>query len=200
MGIHAIGVLGGASAVPAPLTAATSGDDEVKRTANESLDVLRGNDVDEMMLSAIAGSDTDTRSVLIRSLATRGAKSALPMLFKATEDSDESIRAKAFDALGTLAGPDELPQLIALVEKMNGNSAQPQAESALVAVSQKAADANARAKAVLDAFSASKDEKFAHRLPRSQAESATPARCQHCCATSQRKRTNLLCRKLRSAR
>lgn len=157
-GIHALGVLGDASTVPALLTAATSGDDEVKRTANESLDVLRGKDVDEMMLSAMAGSDTDTRSVLIRSLATRGAKSALPMLFKATEDSDESIRAKAFDALGTLAGPDELPQLIALVEKMNGNSAQPQAENAVVAVSQKASDANARAKAVLDALSASKDE------------------------------------------
>ena len=157
--IHALGVLGDAGTVPTLLTAATSGEDEVKRTANESLDVLRGKDVDEMMLNALAGSDTDRRAVLIRSLATRGAKSALPALYTATGDSDEGIRAKAFDALGTLAGPDELTKLIGLLAKINGNSAQPQAESAIVAVSQKVPDSNARAKAVLDALSASKDKK-----------------------------------------
>jgi HEAT repeat protein len=157
--IHALGVLGDSATVPMLLTAATSGEDEVKRTANDSLDVLRGKDVDEMMLGALAGSDTDTRGVLIRSLATRGAKSALPALYTATGDSDEGIRAKAFDALGTLAGPGDLTKLIDLLAKINGNSAQPQAESAVVAVSQKVPDGTARAKAVLDALSASKDEK-----------------------------------------
>src|SRR6185295_247547 len=92
-------------------------------------------------------------------LAVRGAKSALPMLITATGDKDESIRAKAFDALGTLAGPDDLSKLLDLLAKANGNSAQPQAESAVVSVSQKVPDANARAKAVLAALAASKDEK-----------------------------------------
>lgn len=157
--IHALGVLGDSGSVPLLLAAATSAGEEVKRTANDALDALRGTDIDQMMLGAMSGADADTRAVLIRSLSTRGAKIALPALFDATGDPNDGIRAKAFDALGTLAGPDELPKLLDLVVRMNGNSAQPQAESAVVAVSQKVPDSKARATATLAALDAAEDEK-----------------------------------------
>lgn len=87
------------------LTSAVSGaSDDVKKTASESLDTLRGNDVDEMMLAASAGADNSTRIELIRTLAARGARTALPALLAAATDPDETIRAKSFDALGVLGG------------------------------------------------------------------------------------------------
>lgn len=155
--VHAVGVLGDASSVPMLLSAAATGDDQVKQIANNALDALRGDEIDKKMLDAMDGADTVGRAVLIRSLAARGAKSALPALFDATHDADEGIRAKAFDALGTLGGPDELPKLVELLAKANGDSAQPQAESAVVAASQKVDDAGARAKVVLDALAQTKE-------------------------------------------
>ncbi|NUM52125.1 MAG: HEAT repeat domain-containing protein [Candidatus Hydrogenedentes bacterium] len=157
--VRAVGVLGDASSVPMLVSTATTGANDVKQIANDSLNSLRGADVDQKMLDEMSGADTATRSVLIRTLAARGAKAALPALYESTGDTDEGIRANAFDALGTLAGPGELPKLVDLLAKMNGNSAQPQAESAVVAVSQKVDDSGARAKAVLDALDASRDEK-----------------------------------------
>jgi len=157
--VRALGVLGDAGTVPMLLTAAISGSDEVKRAASASLDTLRGTDVDPMLLGAMAGADATTRGELIRSLAVRGATSSIPMLLKATEDSDESIQVKAFDALGALGGPGELPALIDLLAKKAGSGVQSQAEAAVVAVSQKVPQADARAQAILGALSAAKDEK-----------------------------------------
>jgi len=157
--LHALGTLGNAETVPMLLTTATSGGDEAKRVASDSLDSLRGADVDAKMLAVMSGADAKIRGELIRSLAVRGATSALPALMSATDDADAAIQEKALDALGALAGPGELPALIDILAKKSGSPVQSRAEAAVIAVSQKVPQADARAATVLGALGASKDEK-----------------------------------------
>jgi hypothetical protein len=142
--------------VPLLLRAATTGEGELHSAAIDSLDALRGDEVDGVMLAAMEGAAPNVRDELIRSLAARGARSAVPVLLEEARGPDATVRASALDALGILARDEELPALLDLLVKLNGDSAQPQAEGAVVAVAQKIPAQQGRAKPVMKKFASSR--------------------------------------------
>lgn len=148
--IQALSTVGNASSLPLLIETAVKGEGEDKRAASESLDLLRGEDVDAALANLLGSADAATRGEIVRSLGARAAAGAKDTLLAiAAKDSDDAVKAKAYDALTTVAWPDDLPDLLELLVQANGTGVQQQAESTVVAVSQKVTEPNERASAVL---------------------------------------------------
>ncbi|GMU92775.1 MAG: hypothetical protein AMXMBFR4_18330 [Candidatus Hydrogenedentota bacterium] len=151
--IQALSTVGNASSIPFLIETAVKGEGDDKRAASESLDLLRGNDVDNALANLLNTEDPATRGEIVRSLGARAAADAKgTLLTVAAKDPDDAVKAKAYDALSTIAGPGDLPALLDLLVSANGTAVQQQAESTVVAVSQKMAEQNERAIAVLKAL------------------------------------------------
>jgi HEAT repeat protein len=155
--IQALSTVGNASSIPFLIETAVNGDGDDKRAASESLDLLRGNDVDDALATHLKSEDPATRGEIVRSLGARAAADAKgTLLALAAKDPDDAVKAKAYDALSIIAWPGDLPALLDLLIFANGTGVQPQAESTVVAVSQKVAEGNERASAVSKALEATR--------------------------------------------
>lgn len=137
--VQTLASVGDASAIALLVDTAKNADGDLAKSARESLDTLRGDDIDPAMILAVESGDAKTRVELVRSLAARDCAAARPLIVKLVQDGDDAVRAAAFDALGVLSDGSAVPELAQLVVAMVGNSAQQQAENALVAVAQKVA-------------------------------------------------------------
>lgn len=148
--LRALRHLGDSSTVILLATAAAEDSGPQREAARESLSLLRGEDVDDVMLAAMQEqTDAALRRELIRGLAARRCRPAVPALFTASEDQDEIVRVAAFDALGSLAGEDDLTALVARLLNVEGSDARQAAENAVVETAARIADPSQRADPVL---------------------------------------------------
>jgi len=153
--LKALRWLGNASDIPVLLSAATSGNDRSQSTARESLDRLRGKDVDEGLITALNEAGPKLRAELIRSLGARGVLAASPAIFKAaSQDDDADVRMQAFKALARLAQERDLPGLIDLLKQTKGEDEKGAAEATTLAVCEKVSNESARSKVLLTALGA----------------------------------------------
>ena len=150
--LAAMGKVGDASCVPALAQAAAKAEKAERDATRNSLDILRGADVDAAMAAHMKGCEAPVRAELARSLAARNASSAVPALLETAKDADENVRAESFRALGILATAKELPALVDLLIGVQGDNARREAEKAVVTVAKGIPEENQRAAAVLAAL------------------------------------------------
>ncbi|UCC97766.1 MAG: HEAT repeat domain-containing protein [Phycisphaerales bacterium] len=153
--LQAVGKLGDASFVDFLVGAAAKGiGDSQKKTALNSLALLRGDGVNDAIVESFQNAEPDVRSQLIDVLSDRDAVDAIPALLDETTHAEPVVRRAALKALAGLGGRKDLPSLVELLVNMQDNSSRREAERAVVAVSRKITDAEERADAVLAALSA----------------------------------------------
>ena len=147
--LAAVGKLGNASSVSVLVEAAVASKKDAQRTARNSLDTLRGDEVDAAMVAYLKKCGPQARAEVVRSLAVRNARTTVPAILEAAIDEAPGVRAEAFEALGALALPDRLPGLVDLL--INETEAKPrkEAERAVVAVAKRIPEQDQRAEAVL---------------------------------------------------
>jgi len=139
---------------------ATSAAEEVETadTASESLNRLRGKDVDDKMIKLFPSSGTEKKKVLIRSMAARRNNAASSLLLQSASHADESIRAESFKALESLAGPQDVPALVALLLDSADNAGRRAAGRALIAACKRMNDEVLRTRYLLDGLKRADEE------------------------------------------
>ena len=163
--LGALAALGDASSVALLAQVAATAEKPDRDVARDSLNRLRGDEIDKVMVDQLKAGDNNAalptplsavRQELIRSLAARGATGAVAALLGTAADADEGIRAESFKALNKLASADDLPALVDLLAQAKGDDRK-EGEKALVAVARKAPDARQAGAALLKALKATKD-------------------------------------------
>jgi HEAT repeat protein len=148
--LQAVGKLGDASFVGYLVKVATEGmSSEEKSTAVNSLKLLRGSRVNDVIVKSMQSSQSNVRSQLIQVLFERNAVGTVPALLDEAVNPDRKVRKAAFKALGRLAGEKDLPSLVKLLVKLEDDSSRSQAERAVVTVSRKIGETSKQADAVL---------------------------------------------------
>ncbi len=113
--LKALAVLGTKADITllAQRAAAASGDE--KAAAQNSLALIRGDEVDATILATIPVAIAAEKAVLIRSLEERNTKNAVELLLSTATDADRKVRLESWRSLGTLAHPDNVPAMIDLL-------------------------------------------------------------------------------------
>jgi HEAT repeat protein len=132
--LRALGALGGGTDVPmlAGKTAAES--DLEKDAARQALIRLRGDDVNEALVSAMAQGGPDVRVELLGVLAARNAKEALPTVMESANASELPVRLAALGALRYLADENEAATVVEIVKAAGDEAQRRKAELVLLAV------------------------------------------------------------------
>lgn len=130
----ALGSLGGAGDVPLLAQGTAAGSDAEKTAARLALVRLRGEGVNEAVISAIDGAGPEVHAALLGVLAARNAKEALPTVVASTQDQAESVRLAALSALRYLADVDDMTKLLDVLGEVRSEAERRKAELALLAV------------------------------------------------------------------
>jgi len=148
--LAAIGRLGAASSVDFLAdTAKAATDTEERKTAINSLTMLRGRNVDDTIVKNMQKAQGPLRAELIGVLSERNAAGAVHALLTEAGSQDSNVRRAAFKALGRLAGRNDLPSLLSLLVDIKGSTGRRDAERAVAAAARRIPDANDQADAVL---------------------------------------------------
>lgn len=151
--LEAMGRLGGAACVPELASvAATGGSKEEKAAAQESLDILRGKDVDAAIVDYMRKCDAAQRAELARSLGARNAVSAVPPLIGAAKDADVNVRKEVFKALAVLGTEKDIPSLVDLLLGVDEDQVRKEAQKAVAQAAKTIGDANKRGAAIIPAL------------------------------------------------
>lgn len=139
--VKALGALGGAADVPLLAGKAATGARLEKGAARMSLVRLRGEDVNQAIVSAVGKGDPAERVELLGVLAARGAKETLPTVVAAAEDSEASVCLAALGALRFLADEGQVPTLVKLLRAARDDRQRRTTELALLAVCSRGGEA-----------------------------------------------------------
>ncbi|MFC1500208.1 ThuA domain-containing protein [Candidatus Zixiibacteriota bacterium] len=150
--LSALGELGDASHVPLLVEKHSRSDEAGALQARNSLIRMRGEDVDERIISLIKDQPAMQRGSLIEILAARNSTRAIPAYFTYAEDRDEVVRMKSIEALARLATPDRLPDLIGLITRSGQSRNRNVLETAIVAVCERMTDREQALTLLLEAF------------------------------------------------
>ncbi len=126
--------LGDVACVPTLLAAATEGDAELRKAAQETLSRLPGKDVDADLVGRLADAKGKTRQVLIELAGQREIAAALPAIVSSIEDADAGVRGAAIQAVGVLGQDQQVADLTRLLQKTTSSAERAGIEKALLAV------------------------------------------------------------------
>jgi HEAT repeat protein len=105
--------------------------------ARHVLGRLPGAEVDQSVVALMNDPKAETRSMAIDLAVQRRIGGLVPALYKAAKDSDEGVRLVALKSLGTLAELDDIERLVGLLVNGQTPAEIRQAESMVVAVSER---------------------------------------------------------------
>jgi HEAT repeat protein len=143
--VKALGALGGAADVPLLAGKAATDSKLEKGAARLSLVRLRGDDVNQAIVSALAEGKPNVRVELLGVLAARGAKETLPTVLASAEDPDASVRLAALGALRFLADEAQVAMLVKILKAAKDPPQRGKAELALLVVCSRSGQACAEA-------------------------------------------------------
>jgi len=147
--LRALAKLGRASDVPLLADAAAGASRGEADAARRTLALLGGADVDKAILARVRGARAKVRVEMIRLLAVRGVEAAVPALLVAATDADKAVSQEAFNALAKVAGEKSLPALVDLMVRAKQEPLRKAAERAVITVSRKIENEDARTAALL---------------------------------------------------
>lgn len=149
-----LGTLGDAAAVPLLLKAATTAG-KPQETARQTLQSLRGEDVDKALLNALDQQDPKIRTEVIRLLAARHVVAATQALLKAAEDADAQVRNESLRALGGVAPTSALAGVAGVLIKVDDAGFRNEAANTLVNIANRDRDFDGRTAPIVKAIEAS---------------------------------------------
>jgi len=116
--LEALGTLGDATSIPV-LIKATAGAGAEQAAARTSLVRLRGEGVDEALISRVNGAAVREQVEIITALTSRGATEAVPVVLKAAGSDRREVRVAAVAGLRELADAQHVPALVDLLANAN---------------------------------------------------------------------------------
>jgi len=116
--INALGALGDESSVKPLVDMTAAGPAADRQAARNSLLLLRGPRINEVLTGLLSQNDPGRQAELIRILAARNAASSLAALEKMAEATDATVRKEAWKALGSLASTPDVPALLELLVRV----------------------------------------------------------------------------------
>lgn len=142
--LQALTKIGDESDIPLLLKVATEASGIDREAARGSLDLLRGEAVNEKIIAQIQSAEPKVKAELVRSLGQRNVVKATETLLKTAVDSDPIVRRESFKSLAVVASPKFIDELIQLVIHEENSAIRDEAERTLVLVSQKIPSNQAR--------------------------------------------------------
>ncbi|MBN2089964.1 HEAT repeat domain-containing protein [candidate division KSB1 bacterium] len=157
--IEALAQLGNENDVELLAQVAATGSNDEKEAAQFSLSRLKGEKVDQVIISKISTAENDIKIELITSTATRNITSATAVLLKTANDADRKVRTESYKSLGEIADVKYLPELIDRLLNVQNESDRGRIEKTVVAVVRKIPESTERASYVLKVLPKAKDVK-----------------------------------------
>lgn len=149
--IRGVGMVGDASAVPLLLKLA-AGTGPTQDAARWSLACLKGDAVNQAIMSATASADAPIQLEAIRATVARHIEAAAPALLKAAQDAKSPTRAETIKAVGSLASADALAPVAAILLSADADNIRQEAANALANIAGREADPDKRSGAILQAM------------------------------------------------
>jgi HEAT repeat protein len=118
----------------------TSEEEAERRAATQSLVRLRGDKVNQAIVSTMKEAAPEVRAELLGVLAARNAKEALPAVLANTADDQLSVRLAALESLRFLADEQQAGELVRILKTAREQSEREQAELALLVVCSRGRD------------------------------------------------------------
>lgn len=132
--VKAVGALGGAGDVALLAGKAATGSKLERGAARLSLVRLRGEEVNQAIVSVMTEGGPNVRVELLGVLAARGAKETLPTVIASAEGSEAPVRLAALDALRYLADEGHVATIIEILKAAKDDQSRRKAELALLVV------------------------------------------------------------------
>jgi len=139
--MEAIEMLGNETVVPLLALAAAVNTGEEQQAARESLYRLRGDKIDQAIISSLIRAGAKVKVELIRSVGERGIKAGATTLLKTARDSDAAVRRESFKVLSDVGGAEHLSALLDLLIKAQYKSERKAAEKTIVSILKKTENA-----------------------------------------------------------
>ena len=151
--LKALGKIGDGTCVAPLIALAGSAKDDELRALRESLDLMKGGDVDQALIGFLSGGDALVKREAVQRLAARIAVSAAPALVKLLNDPDQNVRKEALIALGAVGGKNELPGvLVIFTSPLKEVMSDENVAKAALSISRRNPDIEGRAEALIAAF------------------------------------------------
>lgn len=149
---EAIGWLGDATDCAALANLLSAENDDLRRSARDSLVRLTGDGVTEALLAEYQRASVADKVTIIDILTARRDLSVKPHLIAWSLVATPAVRQAAMTALGQLATPAELPELLPGVLNATRGAERDAAEKCVMIVAQREPDVDARAEPILQAM------------------------------------------------
>ncbi|MCH5372896.1 MAG: HEAT repeat domain-containing protein, partial [Planctomycetes bacterium] len=139
--IHALGMVGDASALPLLLQCANQ-DDPAGDAAQQALRLICDPKVDEQIAAMLrAEKDPLQRAIWIGLVESRQPTGAVALLLQEAENGHPAVRSRAMAALANLAGPSDVAAMASAVLRADKGAERDDAERAVMLVCQQIPDA-----------------------------------------------------------
>lgn len=145
LALRALKRVGDASCAPALFKMAVEGNDDVSRAAIETIEILQGKAVDDLIVTSLSQAQGKARLVLMDLAKRRRSAAAAPALWQAADDKNSAVRAAALAGLGAVIETADLPKLIARLAVTKDESEAAALDNALREVCLRSADREAAA-------------------------------------------------------
>lgn len=153
---RALASLGDASTVDLLSRVAAQGEIEAD-AARESLYRLRGEEVNQSIITKMTEAEPKVKVELLGSVGARYVKSATETVLAYTKDSNPEVREAAIKALGHIAAPKYLPELIEILMQAQTLAERREVERTITTVAHRIEDVEHQAKDVLAAMPVAKN-------------------------------------------
>ena len=121
-----------------------------KEMARQCLNSMKGENIDDAILSVVKKACPEERVELIRSMGYRNVVSGIDILLISATHTDRKVRIESFRTLGKLGTPEYLPEVIQLMINSNSSAERNEAEKAVISIASAKNDQSTRSDEILE--------------------------------------------------
>jgi HEAT repeat protein len=159
--IQGLGSVGDSSTVAPLMAIALSKQGPEQRAARDSLERLRGAEVDKALIALLADSNPAQKIEAMQRLSGRNSMTAAPPLLNLLADADANVRIEALKALSALGGKDALPPVVTFLVKTGNDGERDQASKTAVAIARRLPDPDTRTEPIVSALPSTEPARIA---------------------------------------
>jgi uncharacterized protein YlxP (DUF503 family) len=126
--------------------------------ARECLAILKGKDINDMIILGLQNPESKIRVEYIRSIGERNLIEGIEPVLQSLQDPDRKVRLESYKVLGKLAGPDKLKEILEISLNAGTSAERKEAERTLTLIALKIPNADIRANEILNTIHGVKDE------------------------------------------
>ena len=151
--------LGGASDVDFLASVAVQSRGRERDMARECLEILKGPDIDAVIIQGLQNPDPGIRVEFIRSIGERNLKKGIDPVLGSLKDPDRKVRLEAYKSLGKLSGPEQLNSILQASLEASSSAELNEAERTITLVAQKIQDESKRVDHILTVLPEVQDDR-----------------------------------------